>query len=170
VQLTIVFGLNILTSICSGIKTQYLAELANRTDQTWATYNIFVWVTGELFLMIVCGSIPTLHIVLRWFRAVAGSIRSAVSTQQSRKSGSRLPSEPGTDNELADFSEQTHMAVKTRTTIERGHPARSDSVDRLVEEKNYAGEGVRVDMMYDVRSNTRPNSAETAAEMKRSIP
>ncbi|KAK7397909.1 hypothetical protein QQX98_012729, partial [Neonectria punicea] len=47
VQLTIVFGLNILTSISSGIKTQYLVELSNRTDQTWATYNIFVWVTAD---------------------------------------------------------------------------------------------------------------------------
>ncbi|KAF4956735.1 hypothetical protein FSARC_11503 [Fusarium sarcochroum] len=53
-QLTIVFGLNILTSICSGIKTKYLVELSNRIDQTWATYDIVVWVTAELFLMIVC--------------------------------------------------------------------------------------------------------------------
>ena len=120
--------------------------------------------------MIVCGSIPTLHIVVRWFREIAGSVRSAVSTQQTRKSGSRLPSEPGTDNELAEFGEQTHLSVKTKTTIEHGHPGRSDSVDRLVEEKNYAGEGVRVDMMYDVRSNTRPNSVATAADMGKSIP
>lgn len=168
IQLTIVFGLNILTSICSGIKTQYLAELANRTDQTWATYDIFVWVTGELFLMIVCGTIPTLHIVVRWFRSFAGSVRSVVSTQESRKSGSRLPSDPGTDNELAEFSAQTHMSVKTKTTIERGQPVRSESVDRLVEEKSY-GEGVRVDVMYDVRSNTRPNSVETAAETGRQM-
>ncbi|KAH6983792.1 hypothetical protein EDB80DRAFT_875294 [Ilyonectria destructans] len=31
-QLTIVFGLNILTSIYSGLKTQYLVELSNRID------------------------------------------------------------------------------------------------------------------------------------------
>ncbi|KAK7718337.1 hypothetical protein SLS64_002286 [Diaporthe eres] len=60
-QLTIVFGLNILTCICSGIKTQYLAQLANRTDFTWATFDIFAWVTVEFFLMIVCGTILTLH-------------------------------------------------------------------------------------------------------------
>ncbi|KAK8093326.1 hypothetical protein PG997_000011 [Apiospora hydei] len=41
IQLSIVFALNILTSICSGIKTQYLAELANREDLTWATFDIF---------------------------------------------------------------------------------------------------------------------------------
>lgn len=58
------FGLNILTCICSGIKTQYLAQLANRTDFTWATFDIFAWVTVEFFLMIVCGTIPALHSLL----------------------------------------------------------------------------------------------------------
>ncbi|KAJ6439780.1 integral membrane protein [Purpureocillium lavendulum] len=149
VQLTIVFGLNILTSICSGIKTQYLVELSNREDQTWATYNIFVWVTGELFLMIVCGSIPTLHMVLTWFRSVADSVRSRVSPYASRKSpgssrarssknrgggGSGVGGVGAHDTELNDFA---HMKVKTKTTIERtSRVSPSESVDHLVEEKS----------------------------------
>ncbi|KAK8129180.1 hypothetical protein PG999_001560 [Apiospora kogelbergensis] len=40
-QLSIVFLLNILTSICSGIKTQYLAALANRDNLTWAMFEVF---------------------------------------------------------------------------------------------------------------------------------
>jgi hypothetical protein len=74
-QLSIVFGLNVFTSICSGIKTQYLAELSNRTDQTWATYDIFAWVTAELFLMIVCGTVPTLHPLLSTIESVASTIK-----------------------------------------------------------------------------------------------
>lgn len=169
IQLTIVFGLNILTSICSGIKTQYVAELANRTDQTWATYNIFVWVTGELFLMIVCGSIPTLHTVLIWFRNVAGSIKSAVPSQKqinsrsSRKGSARLPSDGDeTDNndaELAELRAMAHLSIKTKTTVERVQ-SRGDRLEGLFEDKN----GVRVDMMYDVRRDTRPNSAPPPAE------
>lgn len=156
VQLTIVFGLNILTSICSGIKTQYLVELANRTDQTWATYNIFVWVTGELFLMIVCGSIPTLHMVLTFFRSAASSVKSRATPNSSRKTGTRTHvSERETHTEL---SEMTHMHVMTKTTIERGHVSGSESVDHLVDEKGIPDHGVRVDMMYDVRRDTRPNS------------
>ena len=78
IQLCIVFGLNILTSVCSGIKTHYLAELGNRTDQTWATYNIFAWVTAELFLLVVCGTVPTLYPLLRWIQSLLVVIKSKV--------------------------------------------------------------------------------------------
>ncbi|KAI7781893.1 hypothetical protein LA080_014074 [Diaporthe eres] len=78
-QLTIVFGLNILTCICSGIKTQYLAQLANRTDFTWATFDIFAWVTVEFFLMIVCGTIPTLHGLLIAIQSTTEALKDACS-------------------------------------------------------------------------------------------
>ncbi|KAK2594287.1 hypothetical protein QQS21_007993 [Conoideocrella luteorostrata] len=155
VQLTIVFGLNILTSICSGIKTQYLVELANRTDQTWATYDIFAWVTGELFLMIVCGTIPTLHIVLHWFRAAVGSVKSKMTPSISGNPVSKIHSD-GTVTET-ELSDMTYMTVKTRTTIEKGR-VRSESADNLVEQRSLPERGVRVEMMYDVRRDTRPNS------------
>ncbi|PSN65248.1 hypothetical protein BS50DRAFT_527481 [Corynespora cassiicola Philippines] len=83
IQLCIVFGLNILTSICSGIKTQYLAELSNRTDQTWATYDIFAWVTAELFLIIVCGTLPTLYPLLRAIQSIISSLKTKVSSNPS---------------------------------------------------------------------------------------
>ena len=75
VQLSIVFGLNILTSMCSGIKTQYLVELANRKDQTWATYNIFAWVTAELFLIIICGTVPMLYPLLVAIRSFSSKVQ-----------------------------------------------------------------------------------------------
>ncbi|KAK7979920.1 hypothetical protein PG989_012377 [Apiospora arundinis] len=83
IQLSIVFSLNILTSICSGIKTQYLAELANRDDLTWATFEIFAWVTAELFLMIVCGTLPTLYPLLRSLPSVASRLSSKWSGSHS---------------------------------------------------------------------------------------
>lgn len=76
VQLTVVFGLNILACICSGIKTQYLAELANRTDLTWATFDIFAYVTIELFLIIVCGTLPTLYPLFGVFQSTIGALKS----------------------------------------------------------------------------------------------
>ncbi|KAF9883254.1 hypothetical protein FE257_003810 [Aspergillus nanangensis] len=70
VQLSTIFALNILTTICSAVKTSYLRQLANRSDFTWGTYNIFTWNTGELFVIIFCGTVPTLKpvldMVLRW--------------------------------------------------------------------------------------------------------
>ncbi|KAK7919996.1 chp3 [Apiospora marii] len=95
IQLSIVFSLNILTSICSGIKTQYLAELANRDDLTWATFEIFAWVTAELFLMIVCGTIPTLYPLLRGMRLV-------VLRLSSKWSASRSDPDPKPDPQFRD--------------------------------------------------------------------
>lgn len=94
IQLCIVFGLNILTSICSGIKTQYLAELGNRTDQTWATYDIFAWVTAELFLLVVCGTVPTLYPLLREIQSLITMIKSKV-----------LPRPASDENPLREFEE-----------------------------------------------------------------
>ncbi|KAH8678636.1 hypothetical protein BGZ60DRAFT_555217 [Tricladium varicosporioides] len=71
--LSIIFGLNVLTCICSGIKTSYLSQLANRTDFTWATYDIFSWVTSEFFLITVCGSLPTLKPLLDFLRGKKSS-------------------------------------------------------------------------------------------------
>ncbi|CAJ2505075.1 Uu.00g124690.m01.CDS01 [Anthostomella pinea] len=89
-QLSIVSALNILTCICSGIKTQFLSELSNREDLTWATYDLFAWVTAELFLMIVCGTIPTLHPLLTLCRSVLSDLKSAflVSRSQAHSSDS----------------------------------------------------------------------------------
>ncbi|KND90706.1 hypothetical protein TOPH_04624 [Tolypocladium ophioglossoides CBS 100239] len=156
VQLSIVFGLNILTSICSGIKTQYLANLADRTDLTWATYNIFISVTVELFIMVVCGSVPTLHLILTVFRTATGSAGSKATPHSTRKTGIKTH---GLHREVdTELSEMTHMHVKTKTTIERGRIHGSESVDHLVEEKDVPDHGVRVEVRYDVRRDTRSNS------------
>lgn len=115
--------------------------------------------------MIVCGTIPTLHTVLSWFRTAASSIKSAGPSQasrSSRKGSSRLTSDGDTDNndtELAQLRAMAHLSIKTKTTVVRSEP-RGESLDGLFDDKN----GVRVDMMYDVRRDTRPNSAVPPVE------
>ncbi|KAF7561620.1 hypothetical protein G7046_g2513 [Stylonectria norvegica] len=146
VQLTIVFGLNILTSICSGIKTQYLAELSNRTDQTWATYDIFVWVTAELFLMIVCGTIPTLHPLLRFIRRAIGIARSSLS--RSHKIETKVEEEA----ELSVLSYRTQ--VKESPREERGYMPHSESSDQLVDGGIAPSQEVHIGLRYDA-SNRR---------------
>lgn len=110
IQLSIVFGLNILTCICSGIKTQYLAQLANRTDLTWATFDIFVWVTVELFLMIVCGTIPTLHPLLV-------AIQSAVGTLKTSIFGSKATSRGDTSKNQDDARRNVSVNMNDLVTI-----------------------------------------------------
>jgi hypothetical protein len=129
IQLSIVFALNILTSICSGIKTQYLAALANRTDLTWATFDIFAWVTAELFLMIVCGTIPTLHPLLLFVRRVVGSLsgsgRSEVRDEVVGREGMEL-------GEVKVMAGGKRLSVRTVTKEGRKTSARGESCDSLV--------------------------------------
>lgn len=112
IQLCIVFGLNILTSICSGIKTQYLAALGNRTDQTWATYDIFAWVTAELFLLVVCGTVPTLYPILHGIQSLISMVKSKV-----------LPRSASDENSLRESEEvltvgQIRQRLRTPKTSE----------------------------------------------------
>jgi hypothetical protein len=64
-------------------------QLSNRTDQTWATYNIFAWVTAELLLMIECGTVPTLHSLLCTIESVASAIKKRVWVRAERDGTSK---------------------------------------------------------------------------------
>jgi hypothetical protein len=56
--LSVLLGLGLVAAICGAIKTKFLASLSARSDLTWETYNLFVWSSAELFVIIVCGSVP----------------------------------------------------------------------------------------------------------------
>jgi hypothetical protein len=56
--LSVLLGLGLVAAVCGAIKTKFLASLNARSDLTWETYNLFVWSSAELFVIIVCGSIP----------------------------------------------------------------------------------------------------------------
>ncbi|KIE01679.1 integral membrane protein, partial [Metarhizium majus ARSEF 297] len=152
-QPTVVLGLNILMCICAASKAQqHLVQLGNRSDQTRTTYDLFAWVADGPFTMVVC-AIPTLHLVARWLRSAAGSIKSKVKPNTSSKSAPRAPSDAAA-TELGDMAFTT---ASTKTTIERGALARSESAGNL-EEEALPENGVRVDMVYNVRRDTRTNS------------
>jgi len=57
ISLLVLLGLGMLAAICAIIKLTYVSSLFS-TDQTWSTYDLDVWSGTELFVVIVCGSIP----------------------------------------------------------------------------------------------------------------
>ncbi|TEY48382.1 hypothetical protein BOTCAL_0294g00100 [Botryotinia calthae] len=59
--LSILLSMGILAGIAAAIKTNQLKEFGNQTDPTWATFDIFVWTTVEIHLVIICGCLPTLR-------------------------------------------------------------------------------------------------------------
>lgn len=56
--LCIILSLGLVAAICGAIKTKFLASLNARSDLTWDTYDLLIWSDAELFVIIVCGSIP----------------------------------------------------------------------------------------------------------------
>ncbi|KAL8819974.1 MAG: hypothetical protein Q9223_001712 [Gallowayella weberi] len=60
VALCILLGLGVVTAISGTIRASYLPELNHRHDITWETFNLFAWVSIEIFLLIVLGSLPAL--------------------------------------------------------------------------------------------------------------
>lgn len=96
--------------------------------------------------MIVCGTIPALHPVLRFIRHALGILQSKVSISQSRKTATKLSS--GEDTELSSL---THMRIRTKTTVERGPMRENEGSDPLVDGTSPRGSDVKVEMAYDVK-------------------
>lgn len=70
-------GCGVLSGVCAAIKTANLVALAARSDLTWETFKLYLWTSSEIFLIIVCGSIPTLRPL--WDKIVHGRSRKAPS-------------------------------------------------------------------------------------------
>ncbi|KID59830.1 uncharacterized protein G6M90_00g093400 [Metarhizium brunneum] len=58
VELCILLGLGVIAAIFAAVKTTYLVALNERSDITWETYNLYMWSGAELFVIILCGSVP----------------------------------------------------------------------------------------------------------------
>ncbi|KAI9750543.1 MAG: hypothetical protein M4579_006433 [Chaenotheca gracillima] len=142
IQLTIVFALNILTSICSGIKTSYLSQLANRQDLTWATYDVFAWVTAEFFLVIFCGSIPTLNPLITSFQRRLGIYGSKIT-------GSNYQRHTGDQGSRSDDVIQLNRLAPDDTsnhTMVSHYPGSNGRP-----EKHIDGTNIRVEKSYNVQ-------------------
>jgi len=81
-------SLGLLAAVCGIVKVNYLAGLNARSDLTWETYNLFAWSGAELFVIIVCGSVPPIKPVYDRFFG-KGLHTSAGSTSKKYAYGSR---------------------------------------------------------------------------------
>ncbi|KAI0836396.1 hypothetical protein F5Y06DRAFT_305367 [Hypoxylon sp. FL0890] len=60
IALVVLLSGALFSGICAAIKTSQLVHLAARSDFTWGMFGIHVWTGTEIFVIILCGSIPTL--------------------------------------------------------------------------------------------------------------
>jgi len=78
IMLGIALGLSTFTGICAAVKTSYMASLTKRSDLTWVTFDLFAWAGSEIFMMIVCASVPALKPL--WGRYVKGERRKGTNS------------------------------------------------------------------------------------------
>lgn len=86
VGLCILLGLGVVSGVCVVIKTILLRNFNVQTDETWVLVTAFSWHSSEIFLNIICGSIPTLPPLFDKFTKGKPIRPSKVSGSSSRKS------------------------------------------------------------------------------------
>lgn len=58
--IVLLLSIGVFSGVCSAIKTAQLASLTARSDLTWKTYSLFLWVSSEIFVIVLCASVSTL--------------------------------------------------------------------------------------------------------------
>ncbi|KAL9120674.1 MAG: hypothetical protein Q9187_002773 [Circinaria calcarea] len=111
ISLCILLGLGLVAAVCGIIKTNFLAALSSRADLTWATYNLIVWSGAELFVIIVCGSIPPLKTF--WDRFVA---KKGYLSYGSRKKQERHNSDNSGMNSYEIKSSKEDPSIMSQST------------------------------------------------------
>lgn len=82
ISLILLLGAGVFSGVCSAIKTDQLNSLTSRSDLTWETFSLYLWTGAEIFLVIVCGSLPTLKPL--WDRCFGRILTSATGSRNSR--------------------------------------------------------------------------------------
>lgn len=76
--LCLLMGCGIFGAVATIIKTTELTAMTARSDLTWQTYSLYLWVSAEIDVVIVCGSVATF--VPLWDRFVRGKRRGDGTT------------------------------------------------------------------------------------------
>lgn len=86
IGLYIVFGLGLLVTGASCMRTYYLHELGSTSDVSWTVYTTFVWAQLELALSLMCASAPALRVLFReYFSEPIIKAKRSVMSSKSRK-------------------------------------------------------------------------------------
>ena len=139
--LSILLGLGLLAATCGAIKIKFLAGLSARSDLTWETYNLFVWSGSELFLIIVCGSVPPIKplydMIFKKNRIRAGygytNSRNNYPTKYSQKSNSSERPLESSDRNFVNLSDEEHGIVGVGAVENRRGLAKSKGIMKITD-------------------------------------
>ncbi|MCJ1388703.1 hypothetical protein MMC18_001552 [Xylographa bjoerkii] len=112
IAICLFLGLGVFAGVTAVIKIVYLNNLNDRSDLTWDSYELEAWTAAQIFLLILCGTIPALKPLYD-----QGRFRSSllsVSNHTYKKLLGRFHSadyhhEKGRESESSsDFTQQLH--------------------------------------------------------------
>ncbi|GAB0134512.1 hypothetical protein EsDP_00002879 [Epichloe bromicola] len=140
--LCLLLGLGATAAVFAAVKTSYLSSLTARSDITWETYNLYLWSGMELFVIIVCGSVPPIKPVCDHVFRLSGLSTakatgygrfdsdpcyqsSATRSRRAAESAGKKPEEVAV--ELAMSPAVRGDAVSTHSTTHSLHPRRDET-------------------------------------------
>lgn len=82
IGLALLLGGGVLSGICTAIRTVQVAALTAQSDLSWETFELYMWSSAEVSLIIICGSVPTIKPL--WDRFVSRKSQTRSESNQSR--------------------------------------------------------------------------------------
>lgn len=142
IGLCLLLGLGAMAAVFAAIKTKYLSSLTARSDITWETYNLYLWSGMELFVIIVCGSVPPIKPVCDYIFRLTGisaakdtgygrfdsdpNFQSSASrSRRAAETASKKPEEVAVELTLSPAVRSD--AVSTHSTTHSLHPRRDET-------------------------------------------
>lgn len=140
VVLYILLGFSVFSGISATVKAVQLKELGVRTDVTWDTFSLYAWASSELFVNIVCGSIPMLKPLYdQWS---TGRPLSADNSYQQSSDNSKRHIVSSNNSKSPSGGWSFRSVVSTNASVGR-------SANR-----NGSKEAITIVQSYDVQSKT----------------
>ncbi|KAI0411007.1 hypothetical protein F5X98DRAFT_368384 [Xylaria grammica] len=133
VGLVILLSGGVFSGISAAIKTNQLVTLTARSDLTWETFGLYLWTGIEIFLILVCGCIPTLrplwdHVFGKRLRSnQGGSCGWASQNSAGKRHGSQRQFAQEPDQELGIFDHNFQQVPSSRGLSNQISASRDDS-------------------------------------------
>jgi hypothetical protein len=136
VWLTVLLGLGVFSSVSAAIKVSHLSALSQHSDLTWETFDLYLWTGIESFLILVCGTIPTLKPLFDKY--ISKKIKSLYGTSHG-SSGHPYSFHDSRSRNTSSKRRSNYVHIDTAT--ESGHELRDNPVgeDRSASPKIHGG-------------------------------
>ena len=127
ITLCILLGLGLVGGTAAIVKTIQIRDLIQREDITWFAFTVYIWASIEVFLNIICGSIPTLSPL--YDKCIKGK---PLRPSNARAYHTRISSQPAAEftwsPHLPSGMEQTHFTDSSQRSIWRHGTSDEDSI------------------------------------------